>query len=183
MPLSLKVLGIAVFPLQFQAHSALMTLQRADFTMRKLSIVGQGPPAGSQGGQTQRVDEPRADAAHAGASWGTIMNLLSGSAMFYAPAIGHLIVAGPLATALFATVSRAAFSAGPSAFARGLVGAGIPWHSVMRYEAALKANKFILAVHGDTHDIRQAREQLIGTGLTSFQEHHITASAYEHAQT
>ena len=52
---------------------------------------------------------------------------------------------------------------------------GIPKDSVLRYETALKANKFILVLHGDNQEIARAQEVLKSSGLSSF-EHHTSQS-------
>ena len=50
---------------------------------------------------------------------------------------------------------------------------GIPRDSVLRYETALKADKFMLVVHGDAQEIKHAHELLETSGLSSFDHHHI----------
>ena len=48
---------------------------------------------------------------------------------------------------------------------------GIPKDSVLRYETALKADKFMLIVHGDAQEIERAHELLKSSGLASFDHH------------
>lgn len=63
------------------------------------------------------------------------------------------------------------FWGGLSALAGALMAVGIPKDSVLRYETALKANKFMLVVHGDGQQIMHARELLQTSGLASFDHH------------
>jgi hypothetical protein len=49
---------------------------------------------------------------------------------------------------------------GLSALGAGLYGIGIPKDSVVQYEAALKADKFLLLAHGTVNEVAQAREIL-----------------------
>jgi hypothetical protein len=42
---------------------------------------------------------------------------------------------------------------------------------VLRYETALKADKFMLVVHGDGQEIKRAQELLASSGLSSFDHH------------
>jgi hypothetical protein len=42
---------------------------------------------------------------------------------------------------------------------------------VLRYETALKAEKFMLVVHGDAQEINRAHELLKTSGLASFDHH------------
>ena len=89
----------------------------------------------------------------------------------FVPLIGHVIVLGPLAAALVSGLEGAALVGGASALVGALTALGIPKNSVLRYETALKANKFILVVHGDAQEIARARELLKASGLTSFEHY------------
>jgi hypothetical protein len=48
---------------------------------------------------------------------------------------------------------------------------GVPKDSVLRYETALKASKFLVIVHGSGDDIRRARDVLEAAGSTDVQTH------------
>ena len=45
----------------------------------------------------------------------------------------------------------------------GLYGMGIPKNSVVKYEMAVKADKFLLMVHGTALDVEKARDIIAGT--------------------
>ena len=100
------------------------------------------------------------------------MGVLFGSAMSFVPVVGHVIVLGPLAAILFGGVQGAVLVGGISALAGALMSIGIPKDSVLRYETALKADKFMLVVHGYAKAIERARELLRTSGLASF-DHHV----------
>jgi hypothetical protein len=72
---------------------------------------------------------------------------------------------------------------GISALAGALMAAGIPRDSVLRYETALKANKFMLVVHGDAQEIRRAHDLLKTSGHSSFDNHrhHVEDPSPAHA--
>lgn len=78
------------------------------------------------------------------------MGILFGSAMIFIPVVSHIIVLGPPAARLFGGLEGAAPFGGASALVGALTALGIPRNSVLRYETTLKADKFMLAVHGDT---------------------------------
>ena len=52
-----------------------------------------------------------------------------------------------------------------------LTAIGVPKDSVLRYETALKADKFIVIVHGGAADIRRAHEVLTAAGSTDVHAH------------
>ena len=61
---------------------------------------------------------------------------------------------------------------GVGALAGALMSIGIPKDSVLRYETALKADKFVLVLNGDAQELEAAREVLETSGLSSFDHHH-----------
>jgi hypothetical protein len=80
-----------------------------------------------------------------GAFWGGFWGLLFGSAAFAIPGIGPILVAGPPVGWIIAGLEGAAAEGGVGA---GLVSIGIPKDSVLKYDVALKTDKYMLVVHG-----------------------------------
>jgi hypothetical protein len=99
------------------------------------------------------------------------MGLLFGSALIFIPVLGHIVILGPLAAMLFGGLQGAVVVGGVGALAGALLSIGIPKDSVLRYETALKANKFILMVHGNSQEISRAQEVLKSSGMSSFEQH------------
>jgi hypothetical protein len=60
---------------------------------------------------------------------------------------------------------------GVSALGAGLVSIGIPKDSVIKYEAALKTDKFLLIVHGSPDAVYGARFILDGSGSGNYCVH------------
>jgi hypothetical protein len=71
------------------------------------------------------------------------------------------MVGGPLVSWMIGALETAAVTGGFTALGGALSGIGIPKDSVLRYETALKANKFILVVHGTTQEVAKAKEILM----------------------
>ncbi len=65
----------------------------------------------------------------------------------------------------------AAVGGGGAVFAAALSSMGIPKDSVIRYEASLKANKFVLIAHGSEAEVQRARALPAETGATDLQVH------------
>ena len=106
-----------------------------------------------------------------GAFWGGFWGLLFGSALFTIPGIGPVLVAGPLVSWIVAGLEGAVVVGGVSAVGAGLVSIGIPKDSVIKYEAALKTDKFLLIVHGSRDAVYGARFILDGAGIGSHSIH------------
>jgi hypothetical protein len=98
-----------------------------------------------------------------GAFWGGFWGLLFGSAFFAIPGIGPVLVAGPLVGWIVGALEGAAFVGGVSAIGAGLIGIGIPKDSVLKYELALKTDKFLLMVHSTASEVEKARSVIANT--------------------
>ena len=164
-------LAVAVYDDHTQAETAVKALQRAGFDMKKISIIGREYHTEEHVVGFLNAGDRAKVFGKLGAFWGGLMGVLFGSAMMFIPVVGHVIVLGPLAAALFGGVQGAVLVGGISALAGALMAVGIPKDSVLRYETALKADKFMLVVHGDAQEIKRAHELLKTSGLASFDHH------------
>ena len=93
-----------------------------------------------------------------GAFWGGLWGVLFGAAFFWVPGIGPLIVGGPLVSSIVAALEGAAMVGGLSAVGAGLFSIGIPKDSVLRYETALRSDRFLVLVRGTAAQAELARE-------------------------
>lgn len=95
-----------------------------------------------------------------GAFWGGIWGLLLGSAFFWVPGIGPLLIGGPLVAWIVGALEGAAVVGGLSALGAGLYSLGIPKDSIVRYESAVKAGAFLVVAHGTIEEGNRARTVL-----------------------
>lgn len=172
MNLNKTDIAVAVYNLHTQAEDAVKALQRAGFDMTKISIIGKDYETEQHVVGFLNAGDRAKVFGKLGAFWGGLMGVLFGSAMMFIPVVGHVIVLGPLAAALFGGLQGAVIVGGISALAGALMSIGIPKDSVLRYETALKANKFMLVVHGDAQAIKRARDLLATSGFASFDHHY-----------
>jgi len=63
---------------------------------------------------------------------------------------------------------------GLSALGAGLLGMGIPKDSILKYETALKTDKFVVIAHGTEEEVNQAREIIRRTNPETVDEHQIS---------
>jgi hypothetical protein len=106
-----------------------------------------------------------------GAFWGGIWGMLFGSAFFLIPGVGPLIVAGPLVAWIIGALEGAVVVGGLSAVGAGLYSLGIPKDSILRYETALKTDKFVVIAHGSMDEITRAKEILNRTKPETLEHH------------
>jgi len=106
-----------------------------------------------------------------GALWGGLWGLLFGAAFFWVPGVGPLLVAGPLVASIVAALESAVVVGGVSVLGAGLYSIGIPKDSVLKYETALRVDKYLLVAHGTTDEVARAREILAGTKPSELNDH------------
>jgi len=89
-----------------------------------------------------------------GAFWGGFWGLLFGSAFFMIPGLGPILAAGPVVAWIVAGLEGAVEV---GALGAGLYSIGIPKNSIVKYEAALKTDQFLLIVHGTGAEVANAK--------------------------
>jgi len=71
-----------------------------------------------------------------------------------------VLVGGPLVASIVAALEDAVVVGGLSAIGAGLFSIGIPKDSIVTYETALKAGKYLVVVHGTADETAKARTVL-----------------------
>jgi hypothetical protein len=71
------------------------------------------------------------------------------------------MVGGPLVSWIIGALETAFVTGGLTAIGGALASIGIPKDSVIRYETALKAHKFMLIVHGTAQEVEKAKDILM----------------------
>ena len=151
---------VAVYNDHDQAEQAVDQLKRNGFDMTKLSIVGKDYHTEENVVGYYNAGDRMKYWGKMGAFWGGIWGLLFGAAFFVVPGIGPVLVAGPVAAWIVAALEGAAVVGGLSAIGAGLYSIGIPKDSILRYEVALKADKFLLIAHGTAAEVAKAKETI-----------------------
>ena len=162
---------VAIYPSHIAAEAAIKELQQSGFDMKKLSIVGRDYHTDEHVVGYYNAGDRMKAWGERGAFWGWIWGCLFGSAFFLIPGIGPLAVAGPLVGWLVGALETAVVVGGLSALGAGLFSLGIPKDSILKYETALKTDKFVVIVHGSAADNVQAKEILTRTNPEALDHH------------
>jgi predicted alpha/beta-hydrolase family hydrolase len=88
------------------------------------------------------------------------------------------MVGGPLVNWLIGALEAAAVVGTLSALGGALSSIGIPEDSIIRYETALKANKYLLIVHGSPDEVGTAKDILIQNRAEEAHVHHAPVSQH-----
>ena len=151
---------VATFETHDRAESAVRELQKSGFDMKKLSIIGKDFHTEENVVGYYTTGERMKYWGKLGAFWGGFWAMLFGSAFFFLPGIGTVLVAGPLVVWIVGALESAVVTGGLSALGAALYSIGIPNDSVLQYETQVKNGKLLLVAHGTPEEVARAKDIL-----------------------
>lgn len=104
---------IAVFDSHAGAEAGLLSLQHEGLDMKRLSIVGKDFHTEQHAVGFYNTGDRVRFWGERGLVWGTLCGMLAGSAFFFIPAVGPLVVMGPLVAWVVAALEGAAVGGPP----------------------------------------------------------------------
>jgi len=153
--------AVGLFNTHQDAEVAVKELETCGYDMKTLSVIGKDYHTEENVIGYYNVGDRMASWGKFGLFWGWIWGLFLGSAFFIIPGIGPVIVGGPLVAWIVGALETSLLVGGLSAFGAALASIGIPSDSIVKYEKALKVDKFLLIVHGTTEEVERAKDILI----------------------
>jgi hypothetical protein len=147
-----------------QAEEAVRQLQQGGFDMTKLSIIGKGYHTDEHVVGYYNTGDRVKFWGKQGAFWGGLWGFLVGSAFFWVPGIGPLVVGGPLVTWIIGALEGAIVGGGLGVIGSALYSIGIPKDSIVEYESAVKAGEYLLVAHGTADEAAKAKSILQTAG-------------------
>ena len=168
---------IAVYDNHPAAEGAVKELRKSGFDMKKLSVVGKDYHTDEQVVGYYNAGDRMKYWGKWGAFWGGFWGLLFGAAFFWVPAIGPVLVGGPLVASIVAGLENALVVGGLSAIGAGLYSIGIPKDSVVTYETAIKAGQYLVVAHGTAAEAAKARNVLSALKPTQVTDHVLAPAA------
>jgi len=151
---------VAVFADRGEAEIAVKSLAEASYEMKNLSVVGKGYHTEEKVVGFYNVGDRVRFWGARGAFWGSLWGLFFGGLFVTIPVIGHVIVLGYLAAAVISSIESAIMIGGLSALGAALYSIGVPKDSVIQYEAAVKADGFLVMAHGTKAEVARAKALL-----------------------
>jgi len=149
-----------VFNTHQEAEDAIQLLSHSGFDVKKLSLVGKGYHTEEHPLGFYTVGDRIKTWGGTGAFWGGIWGMLLAPAVFFLPGVGLVAMAGPFVATLVGALEGAVVVGGLSALGAALTQLGASKDQVIKYETAIKMDKFVLMVHGDAQDQEKARSVL-----------------------
>jgi hypothetical protein len=162
MDMTTDISNVYVYKNHLDAENAVRSLGLSGFEMKHLSIVGRGYHTEEHPlGFYTKGDRIRSWGKF-GVFWGAIWGLLFAPAVFVLPGLGTLAMAGPVVNLLVSALEGAVVVGGLSALGCAMLEMGVQQDRAIRYELALKADQFLLMVHGSNDEIERAHHLLEG---------------------
>jgi hypothetical protein len=162
---------VAVFAEHSGAENAIKDLKDSRFDIKKLSIVGSDYHSNEDVVGFYNTSDRMMYWGKTGVFWGGLWGMLFGAAFLVIPGIGPIIAAGPVVAWIIGALEGAVVVGGISALGAGLFSFGIPKDSVVKYEASIKAGKFLLIAHGTADEVPRARNVLQSAGAVEINVH------------
>ncbi len=153
---------VAVFNDHAAAEAAVKKLAAAGFEMKNLSVVGKGYHTEEKVIGFYNAGDRIRFWGMRGAFWGGLWGLFLGGLFVAVPIVGQVVVLGYLAAIAISAVETAAVVGGLSALSAALYSIGVPKDSVVQYEAAVKADGFMVMAHGTAEEMARA-QSILGT--------------------
>jgi len=151
---------VAIFDDHTSADAAVRALGAAGIEMKHLSVVGQGYHTDEKVVGFYNTGDRIKLWGKRGAFWGGLWGLLFGGVFVTIPFVGNVVVLGYLVATLISAIEGAVVAGGLSVLGAALYSIGIPKDSVIAYEAAVKANGFLIMAHGSAEETARAKSIL-----------------------
>jgi len=149
-----------VFNTHTEAEEAIKLLSKSGFDVKKLSLVGKGYHSEEHPIGFYTAGDRIKAWGGTGAFWGGIWGLLFAPAVFFLPGLGLVAMAGPFVAALVSALEGAVVVGGMSALGAALTQIGVAKDDIIKYETALKVDKYVLMIHGTADEVSKARSLL-----------------------
>ena len=168
---------VAVFANHEAAESAVKKLAEDGFDMKHLTIIGKGYHTEENVVGFYNIGDRVKFWGGRGAFWGGLWGLFFGGLFLTVPLVGPVIVLGYTASIIISALESAVLVGGISALGAALFSIGIPKDSVIQYEADIKAEHFVVMVHGVASEIARAKIIMSKIGPTKLDVHVATNAA------
>lgn len=155
----MKITGsvVAVFAGHHAAETAVNRLAGAGYEMKYLSVLGRAYQSGETVIGFYGTGKSGKFSGVRGTFWGGLWSLFLGGIFLTTPLLGHVVILGYLATTALSSIEGPAIDGRLSAVASALHGIGIPKERALDYDAEMRADGFLVMVHGSAANMIDAK--------------------------
>ena len=162
---------IGVYSSLETVEAAVRLLDQGSFPIKQVSIVAQNMENEKKVHGFITTGDLAKTGAGTGAWFGGIFGLLVGAAFIWVPAVGPILIAGPLAAALLGGIEGILAGAAGGGLLGALMGWGVSKKHILKYEEHLKGGKYLLIVHGSADEVARAHSILGDSGSEQLNVH------------
>lgn len=162
--------AVATFATHADAEAGVKLLTANGFDAGTLSVLGKGYHTEEKVLGFYNMGDRVKVWGSQGAVWGGLWGLLIGGLVVTAPLTGPVMILGYLGAVAVTTIESAVIVGGASAIFAAIASIGIPKDSVVRYDTAVKADAFLVMVHGSADDVAKAKT-LLAASATAVDVH------------
>ena len=149
---------IAIAHSHKDAEHIVSTLADQGYMIDKMSIIGKGYETQEHATGFYNTGDRVKSWGKTGALWGGIWGGLVGSGLFLLPGVGAVVAAGPIVAAIAGAIDGAVITGGMTAIGGALASIGIPKDSIIKYETAIKTDKYLVVFDGDDKELQTAKQ-------------------------
>jgi hypothetical protein len=157
---------VAIYTSHASAAAALSTVQRSGFDMSRWSILGKDVLAQEHAFGFYSAGDYMKFWAGPNAVWSSVWLMLSGGGFFFIPAIGPIVVMGPLVDWIVDALATASVSGQADVPSAALTRLGLADDNLTQCALAVNAGKFVVVAQGSAVLVECARLVLAGTGAS-----------------
>jgi hypothetical protein len=162
---------VAIYQTHAAAEGALEAVQQAGIDLMHLSIVAKRFNSEEHALSYYVSGDRTKCRGGRGVLWGALWGSLFGSALLVLPAVGPVVVMGPLVGWMASALGGAVVGGATGILAVGLASIGIPKDSIAKYELEVKAGHYLVLAHGDAALLERVRALLTAAGAAQVSSH------------
>jgi hypothetical protein len=150
---------IGVYETLATAEQAVRQLDRGGFPIQQVSIIGHDSDRELKVEGYVTVADEAKQGMRSGAVAAGVLGMLAGAVSVWIPGLGHLSIAGALATALLGLlggIEGAVAGAAWGGVLGGLLGWAVSRQHLLKYEEHLRAGKYLVIAHGSAEEVEHA---------------------------
>jgi hypothetical protein len=158
---------VGVYETLAKAEQAIRQLDHAGFPIKQVSIIGHDSDRELQVQSYVTVADEAKQGISSGALAAGALGMLAGAVSVWIPGMGHLSIAGPMATVLLGLlggIEGAVAGAAWGGVLGGLLGWAVSTQHLLKYEEHLRAGKYLVIAHGSVEEVERARHILHHSG-------------------
>jgi hypothetical protein len=159
-------LVVAIYASHAGAAAALTTVQRSGFDMSKWSLLGKDVLGQAHAFGFYSAGDYMKFWAGPNAVWSSVWLMLSGGGFFFIPAIGPIVVMGPLVDWIVDALATASVSGQGDVPSAALTRLGLADDNVAQCALAVNAGNFVVLAQGSAVLAERARLVLASTGAS-----------------